>query len=63
MNKSTRETKIIFVTWWAISWLGKWITSSSIGKLMKSSGLSVWMVKLYPYLQVDAGTMSPYEHG
>ena len=63
MNKNTWETKIIFVTWWAISWLGKVITSSSIWKLMKSSGLSVWMVKLDPYLQVDAGTMSPYEHG
>lgn len=55
--------KIIFVTWWAISGLGKWITSSSIWKLMKSSGLSVGMVKMDPYLQVDAGTMSPYEHG
>ncbi len=54
--------KIIFVTWGAISWLGKWITSSSIWKIIKSSGQKVWMVKMDPYLQVDAWTMSPYEH-
>jgi len=54
--------KIIFVTGWAISGLGKWITSASIWKMMKSAWLSVWMVKMDPYLQVDAGTMSPYEH-
>lgn len=55
--------KIIFVTWWAISWLGKWVTSASIWKIMKSAWLKVWMVKMDPYLQVDAWTMSPYEHG
>lgn len=54
--------KIIFVTWGAISGLGKWITSASIWKLMKSAWLSVGMVKMDPYLQVDAWTMSPYEH-
>ena len=55
--------KIIFVTGWAISGLGKGVTSSSIGRLIKSAGKSVWMVKMDPYLQIDAGTMSPYEHG
>ncbi len=54
--------KIIFVTGWSMSWLWKWITSSSIWKLIKSSGKKVWMIKMDPYLQVDAGTMSPYEH-
>jgi CTP synthase len=54
--------KIIFVTGWAISGLGKGVTSSSIWRLIKSTGKSVWMVKMDPYLQIDAGTMSPYEH-
>jgi len=55
--------KIIFVTGWAISGLGKGVTSSSIGRLIKSAGKTVGMIKMDPYLQIDAGTMSPYEHG
>ncbi len=55
--------KIIFVTGGSISGLGKWVTASSIWKLLKSAWLSVGMVKMDPYLQVDAWTMSPYEHG
>lgn len=55
--------KLIFVTWWVISGLGKGITAASIGRLLKSSWYSVGMIKMDPYLQVDAGTMSPYEHG
>lgn len=55
--------KIIFVTGGIISGLGKGVTASSIGRLFKSSGYSVTMMKIDPYLQVDAGTMSPYEHG
>ena len=54
--------KLIFVTGWAISGLGKGVTSSSIWRLIKSAWKSVWMVKMDPYLQIDAGTMSPYEH-
>ena len=54
--------KIIFVTGWAISGLGKWVTSSSIWRLIKSAGKTVGMIKTDPYLQIDAGTMSPYEH-
>lgn len=54
--------KIIFVTGWVISGLGKGITAASIGRLLKSAGKSVSMIKMDPYLQVDAGTMSPYEH-
>ncbi len=55
--------KIIFVTGGIISGLGKGVTASSIGRLLKSSGYSITMMKIDPYLQVDAGTMSPYEHG
>jgi len=54
--------KLVFVTWWAISWLWKWVTSASIWKIIKSAWLNVWMIKMDPYLQVDAWTMSPYEH-
>ena len=46
-----------------MSGIGKGITISSIGRLLKSSGLSVTSIKIDPYLNVDAGTMSPYEHG
>lgn len=55
--------KIIFVTGGIISGLGKGVTASSIGRLLKSSGYTINMMKIDPYLQVDAGTMSPYEHG
>ena len=55
--------KLIFVTGGVCSSLGKGVTASSIGALMESRGLSVRMVKIGPYLNVDAGTMSPYQHG
>lgn len=55
--------RFIFVTGWVVSWLGKGITAASIGKLLKTAGYSVNIIKLDPYLQIDAGTMSPYEHG
>lgn len=54
--------KLIFVTGGVISGLGKGITASSIGKLLKDAGYSVSIMKMDPYLQIDAGTMSPYEH-
>lgn len=54
--------KLIFVTWWVISGLWKWITAASIGRIMKSAWYKVTMAKMDPYLQIDAGTMSPYEH-
>ncbi len=54
--------KLIFVTWWVVSWLWKWITAASIWKLMKSAWYKVSMIKMDPYLQIDAWTMSPYEH-
>ncbi|MCK9467429.1 MAG: CTP synthase [Candidatus Absconditabacterales bacterium] len=55
--------KLIFVTGGVISGLGKGITAASIGRLLKSAGYKVTMAKMDPYLQIDAGTMSPYEHG
>jgi CTP synthase len=55
--------KFIFVTGGVISSLGKGLIASSIGLLMKARGFKVNLVKIDPYLQIDAGTMSPYEHG
>ena len=55
--------KYIFVTGGVVSSVGKGITTASIGRLMKSRGASVSVMKLDPYLNVDPGTMSPYQHG
>ncbi|QLH75391.1 MAG: CTP synthase (glutamine hydrolyzing) [Methanomassiliicoccales archaeon] len=55
--------KYIFVTGGVISGLGKGITSSSIGRLLKSRGIKVTAIKIDPYLNIDAGTMNPFEHG
>ena len=55
--------KYIFVVGGVISGLGKGITASSIGYLLKSAGLRVTILKLDPYLNVDPGTMNPYQHG
>ena len=56
-------TKYIFVTGGVVSSLGKGITASSLGRLLKSRGLKVDMIKCDPYLNVDPGTMNPYQHG
>jgi CTP synthase len=56
-------TKYIFVTGGVVSGLGKGITASSVGALLKSRGLKVFVQKFDPYLNVDPGTMSPYQHG
>ncbi len=55
--------KYIFITGGVLSSLGKGITASSIGALLKSSNLKVGMLKIDPYLNIDPGTMSPLEHG
>ncbi len=55
--------KYVFVTGGVTSSLGKGITAASIGRLLKSRGLSVAILKLDPYINVDPGTMSPYQHG
>lgn len=56
-------TKFIFVTGGVVSGLGKGITAASLGRLLKQRGLRVTVQKLDPYLNVDPGTMSPYQHG
>lgn len=56
-------TKYIFVTGGVVSGLGKGITTASLGILLKTSGFSIDAVKFDPYLNIDPGTMSPYEHG
>src|SRR5215218_1227491 len=56
-------TKHIFVTGGVASSLGKGITASSLGRLLKARGLRVTMQKLDPYINVDPGTMNPFEHG
>ncbi len=58
-----KETKYIFVTGGVVSGLGKGITAASLGRLLKSRGLKVAAQKLDPYINVDPGTMSPYQHG
>jgi CTP synthase len=60
---SESKTKYIFITGGVLSSLGKGITAASIGTLLKHTGLSVGVLKLDPYINVDPGTMSPLEHG
>ena len=57
------RTKYIFVTGGVVSGLGKGIAAASLGRLLKQRGLHVRVQKLDPYLNVDPGTMSPYQHG
>lgn len=59
----TKYTKYIFVTGGVVSGLGKGITAASLGRLLKARGLKVAAQKLDPYINVDPGTMSPYQHG
>ncbi|OGR62942.1 MAG: CTP synthase [Elusimicrobia bacterium GWB2_63_22] len=56
-------TRYIFVTGGVVSSLGKGITAASIGRLLKAHGLSVTIMKCDPYINVDAGTMAPFQHG
>ena len=62
-GKNMKQTKYIFVTGGVVSGLGKGITAASLGRLLKSRGLKVASQKLDPYINVDPGTMSPYQHG
>lgn len=58
-----KKPKYIFVTGGVVSSLGKGITASSLGRLLKNRGLKVFMQKFDPYINVDPGTMSPFQHG
>src|ERR671913_713781 len=60
---ATVKTKFIFVTGGVVSSLGKGLASASIGALLESRGLKVTMLKMDPYINVDPGTMSPFQHG
>jgi len=63
LKKETRMPKHIFVTGGVVSSLGKGLTSASIGLLLESHGLKIALQKLDPYINLDPGTMNPYEHG
>jgi CTP synthase len=60
---NTKSTKYIFVTGGVVSSLGKGITAASLGRLLKARGLKVQVQKFDPYINVDPGTMSPFQHG
>ena len=55
--------KFIFITGGVVSSLGKGIASASLGSLLESSGYSIGFLKLDPYINIDPGTMSPFQHG
>ena len=57
------DTKYIFVTGGVVSSLGKGIISSSIGKLLQARGYNITIQKFDPYINIDPGTLNPYEHG
>ena len=59
----SQDMKYILVSGGVISGIGKGVITSSIGTLLKSIGLRVTAIKVDPYLNIDAGTFSPYEHG
>jgi CTP synthase len=59
----SKSAKYIFITGGVVSSLGKGITAASLGTLLKARGLKVGVQKLDPYMNVDPGTMSPYQHG
>ena len=63
MKGQIMDTKLIFVTGGVVSSLGKGITAAALGRLLKERGYKVSIMKLDPYLNVDPGTMNPYQHG
>jgi CTP synthase len=63
MASDAKRTKFIFVTGGVVSSLGKGLASASIGALLESRGLKVSILKMDPYINVDPGTMSPFQHG
>ena len=62
-SKYHMDTKYIFVTGGVVSSLGKGIISASIGKLLQARGYKVTIQKFDPYINIDPGTLNPYEHG
>src|SRR5262245_64177717 len=62
-RRSSVTPKFIFVTGGVVSSLGKGLAAASIGSLLEARGFRVTLLKMDPYINVDAGTMSPYQHG
>jgi len=62
-TESRPRTKYVFVTGGVVSSLGKGITAASLGRLLKARGVNVVIQKLDPYINVDPGTMNPFQHG
>ena len=60
---TTRSNKFIFITGGVVSSIGKGLAAASIGALLEARGLRVTNIKLDPYINVDPGTMSPFQHG
>ena len=60
---SSRIMKYILVTGGVISGIGKGVIASSMGTILKACGIRVTSIKIDPYINIDAGTFSPYEHG
>ena len=56
-------TRYIFITGGVVSSLGKGIASASLGAILEARGLNITLIKLDPYINVDPGTMSPFQHG
>ena len=63
MMRPKRQTKYIFVTGGVVSSLGKGLAAASIGRILEGRGFTVTLQKLDPYINVDPGTMSPFQHG
>lgn len=63
LDEQQNAMKYILVSGGVISGVGKGVITSSLGTLLKSMGLHVTAIKIDPYLNIDAGTFSPYEHG
>ena len=63
MDRDVQQTKYIFVTGGVVSGLGKGIAAASLGRILKERGLRVTLQKFDPYINVDPGTMSPFQHG
>ena len=61
--QKSKKMKYILITGGVISGIGKGVIASSIGTLLKSCGVHVTAIKIDPYINIDAGTFSPYEHG
>jgi CTP synthase len=63
VKKPLSETRFVFITGGVVSSLGKGITSASLAAILEARGLKVTLLKLDPYINIDPGTMSPFQHG